>query len=165
MASEEVRAGAVAVPVVADPAPLGLAGFALTTFVLSAHNAGWFGTVGSAVVIGLALFYGGVAQFLAGMWEFRTRNTFGAPAFSSFGAFWLSFWALLHFYAAKIPTADAGHAIGLYLIAWGIFTCYMFVASLRTTGAVEAVFLLLAATFIILGIGEAGGTSGIGKLR
>ena len=155
---------AVVHPTTANPAPLGLAAFALTTFVLSFFNAGLVSEKGEPVVFGLALFYGGVAQFLAGMWEFRTGNTFGATAFSSFGAFWLSFWALLHFYAAKIPTADAGHAIGLYLIAWGIFTCYMFIASLRTTGAVAAVFLLLAATFIILGIGNAGGTSGIVKL-
>jgi succinate-acetate transporter protein len=98
------------------------------------------------------------------MWEFRTGNTFGATAFTSYGAFWVSFWLLVHFYAAKIPAADAGHAIGLYLIAWGIFTAYMFIASLRTTGAVALVFILLAITFIVLGIGNAGGTSGIVKL-
>src|SRR5262252_9853259 len=74
-------------PAIADPAPLGLAGFALTTFVLSVHNGGWAPDV---IWIGLAFFYGGLAQFLAGMWEFRNRNTFGAVAFSSYGAFWLS---------------------------------------------------------------------------
>src|SRR3954447_14835716 len=116
-------------PVTADPGPLGLGAFALTTFVLSMFNSGLVSDKGEPVVLGLALFYGGVAQFAAGMWEFRTGNTFGATAFTSYGAFWLSFWALLHFYAAKIPAADAGHAIGLYLIAWGIFTAYMFVAS------------------------------------
>jgi len=127
-------------------------------------NSGLVSDKGEPVVLGLALFYGGVAQFAAGMWEFRTGNTFGATAFTSYGAFWLSFWALVHFYAAKIPAADAGHAIGLYLIAWGIFTAYMFVASLRTTGAIALVFLLLAATFIILGIGNSGDKSGIIKL-
>ena len=84
-------------------------------------------------MFGLALAYGGLAQLLAGMWEFRTGNTFGAVAFTSYGAFWLSFWAFVQFFAKDVPAADAGHAVGLYLIAWGIFTAYMFVASLRTT--------------------------------
>src|SRR6195952_2466890 len=120
-------------PVTADPGPLGLAAFALTTFVLSMFNSGLQSEKGIPVVLGLALAYGGLAQLLAGMWEFRTGNTFGATAFTSFGAFWLSFWVLVEFLAKDIPAADAGHAIGLYLIAWGIFTTYMFVASLRTT--------------------------------
>ena len=128
----------------------------MTTFVLSMFNAKLVGSGGEPVVLGLALAYGGIAQLLAGMWEFRTGNTFGAVAFSSFGAFWLSFWALNVFFAAKIPPADLGHAVGLYLWAWAIFTTYMFVASLRTTGAVALVFLLLAATFILLGAGNSG---------
>src|SRR5919205_1384552 len=99
----------------ADPGPLGLAAFALTTFVLSMFNAGLVSKAGEPVVLGLALAYGGIAQFAAGMWEFRTGNTFGATAFTSYGAFWISYWALVHFYLAKIPEADAGHAIGLYL--------------------------------------------------
>ena len=149
---------------VADPGPLGLAAFALTTFVLSMFNAGLVSDKGEPVVFALALTYGGIAQFTAGVWEFRTGNTFGAVAFCSYGAFWLSFWAIEQFYAAKIPAADAGHAIGLYLIAWGIFTAYMFVASLRTTVAVAMVFILLAITFIVLGIGNAGGSAGTIKL-
>ena len=147
-------------PSIADPGPLGLAAFALTTFVLSFFNAGLVSDKAEPVVFGLAFAYGGIAQFLAGMWEFRTGNTFGAVAFSSYGAFWLSFWAYVQFYAAKIPAADAGHAVGLYLIAWGIFTTYMFVASLRTTAAVAAVFFLLAITFFLLGIGDAGRAHG-----
>src|SRR5919204_677717 len=141
----------------ADPGPLGLAGFAMTTFVLSMFNADLVNKGGEPVVLGLALAYGGVAQLLAGMWEFRTGNTFGAVAFSSFGAFWISFWALVVFYAPKIPAADAGHAVGLYLWAWAIFTAYMFIASLRTTAAVALVFALLSITFILLGIGNSGG--------
>src|SRR4051794_8133850 len=120
----------------ADPAPLGLAGFALTTFVLSMFNSHLVSSAGEPVVLGLALAYGGVAQLLAGMWEFRTGNTFGAVAFSSYGAFWISFWALVTFFVPKIPAAHAGDAVGLYLWAWGIFTTYMFIASLRTTGAI-----------------------------
>jgi len=141
----------------ADPGPLGLAGFAMTTFVLSMFNSQLVSAGGEPVVLGLALAYGGIAQLLAGMWEFRTGNTFGAVAFSSFGAFWISYFVLVTFNVSEFPDpTTAGHAIGLYLWAWGIFTSYMFVASLRTTGAVALVFLLLAITFILLGIGNSG---------
>jgi uncharacterized protein len=156
---EEARAVA-ATPVgwtPADPAPLGLAGFAMTTFVLSMFNANLVSSAGEPVVLGLALAYGGIAQLLAGMWEFRTGNTFGAVAFSSYGAFWISFWALVTFFAKDIPAAHVGAALGLYLWAWAIFTAYMFVASLRTTGAVALVFALLTVTFILLGAGNTGG--------
>lgn len=151
----------------ADPGPLGLAGFAGTTFVLSLINAGLVGAgnvVGGGLlplVAGLALAYGGIAQFAAGLWEFRTGNTFGAVAFCSFGAFWISFYFIVHSAASLAPT-EVFSGLGLYLWMWGIFTAYMFVASLRTTGAVAAVFLLLTITFIILGIGNsalAGGHS------
>jgi uncharacterized protein len=147
----------------ADPGPLGLAGFAMTTFVLSMFNAKLVSAGGEPVVLGLALAYGGIAQLLAGMWEFRTGNTFGAVAFSSYGAFWISFWALVVFYVPKIPAADAGHAIGLYLWAWGIFTTYMFVASLRTTGAVAFVFFLLAITYVLLAAGNSGNHANVVK--
>src|ERR1700710_362782 len=139
----------------ADPGPLGLAGFALTTFVLSMFNAGLVSKAGEPVVLGVALAYGGIAQLLAGMWEFRTGNTFGAVAFTSYGAFWISFWALITFFAPNIPAEPLGAAVGLYLISWGIFTAYMFIASLRTTIAIAVVFILLAATFFLLGIGNA----------
>ena len=148
---------------VADPGPLGLAAFALTTFVLSMVNAGLVSDKAEPVVFGLALAYGGLGQLLAGMWEFRTGNTFGAVAFSSYGAFWLSYWAFVQFYADKVPAAETGNAVGLYLIAWGIFTAYMFIASLRTTGAIAVVFLLLALTFFLLGIGDASDSSGVTK--
>jgi uncharacterized protein len=149
---------------IADPGPLGLAAFALTTFVLSIFNAHLMGAGGEPIVFGLALAYGGVAQVLAGMWEFRTGNTFGAVAFTSYGAFWLSFWAFVQFFEKSVPAKDAGHAVGLFLIAWGIFTTYMFVASLRTTAAVSLVFLLLAATFFLLGIGNAGAHETVTKI-
>jgi succinate-acetate transporter protein len=141
---------------IADPAPLGLAAFAMTTFVLSMFNANLVGAGGEPVVLGLAFAYGGLAQFLAGMWEFRNGNTFGATAFTSYGAFWLSFAAYVEFFSKSVSPADAGHAVGLYLIAWGIFTLYMVIPSLRVSVAVAAVFVLLAATFFILGIGNAG---------
>jgi succinate-acetate transporter protein len=153
----EVRAGWSP----ADPAPLGLAAFALTTFVLSMFNAGLVSKAGEPVVLGLALAYGGIAQILAGMWEFRTGNTFGAVAFTSFGAFWVSFWAFVTFFEDSVPAEHAASAVGLYLIAWGIFTLYMFVASLRTTAAIATVFALLAATFFLLGIGNANESEGL----
>ena len=148
---------------IADPAPLGLAGFALTTFVLSMFTSGLVSEKGEPVVFGLALAYGGIAQFLAGMWEFKNNNTFGATAFSSFGAFWISLWLLDVFYAKDIPEAQLGDAVGLYLIAWGIFTTYMWIASFRVSVAVNAVFLLLAITFFLLGLGDTSGTEDIGK--
>jgi uncharacterized protein len=161
MAAEDSRSGGIKI---ADPGPLGLAAFAMTTFVLSMFNADLVSRSGEAIVLGLALAYGGIAQVLAGMWEFRTGNTFGAVAFTSFGAFWISFWAFVQFYAAGVPAADAGHAVGLYLIAWGIFTAYMSIAALRTSGAVLAVFVLLTATFFVLGIGNAHGSDSVVKL-
>ena len=151
----------------ADPGPLGLAAFAGTTFVLSLVNAGLVGDkslVGGGLlplVAALALAYGGLAQLLAGIWEFRTGNTFGAVAFCSYGAFWISFFFVVQA-AGSVAKTELFSGLGLYLWMWGIFTTYMFVASLRTTGAIALVFLLLAITFIILGIGNsalAGGTS------
>ena len=152
--------GAMAGWTPADPGPLGLAGFAGTTFVLSLVNAGLVGVQHGApgggllpLVAGVAIAYGGIAQFLAGIWEFRTGNTFGAVAFCSYGAFWISFYFIVHS-AAENTGSVLFSGLGLYLWMWGIFTTYMFVASLRTTGAVALVFLLLAITFIILGIGN-----------
>jgi succinate-acetate transporter protein len=105
-------------------------------------------------VLGLALAYGGIAQLIAGIWEFRTGNTFGAVAFCSYGAFWISFYFLVTVGLKGVPVKDITSVIGLYLWTWGIFTSLMFFASLRTTGAVAIVFLLLAITFIVLGIGN-----------
>jgi uncharacterized protein len=139
----------------ADPAPLGLAAFAMTTFVLSMFNANLVNGKGVPVVLGLALAYGGIVQLLAGMWEFRNGNTFGAVAFSSFGAFWISFWALNVFYAKDIG-GNVGHAVGVYLWAWAIFTAYMAVAALRVSAAVLLVFVLLTTTFVLLAIGADG---------
>ena len=156
----------------ADPGPLGLAAFAGTTFMLSMINAGLVGNgtlVGGGLlpmVAGLALAYGGIAQLIAGIWEFRTGNTFGAVAFCSYGAFWISFFLIVQLGVPGVVAAKASGEIfsglSLYLYTWAIFTAYMFIASLRTTGAVALVFLLLTITFLVLGIGNAslvGGTS------
>lgn len=143
---------------IADPAPLGLAAFALTTFFLSTVNAGLVPASVEPVVFGLAFAYGGGAQLLAGMWEFAKGNTFGATAFSSYGAFWLSFWWLTgHTDLSKVgPDLDKG--IGLYLLAWGIFTLYMTIAASRVSGAVLTVFVLLTLTFFALAFGKFAGS-------
>ncbi|MGH8862530.1 MAG: acetate uptake transporter, partial [Jatrophihabitantaceae bacterium] len=144
---------------IADPGQLGLAGFALTTFVLSCYNAKLIGT-GEGVVLGLALAYGGIAQLLAGMWEFVKGNTFGAVAFSSYGGFWLSFWYLVNHLPADAKGNDLPHGLGVYLLGWGIFTTYMFIASTRVSGAVMAVFAALALTYFALAIGNFGISEG-----
>ena len=150
---------------IADPAPLGLGAFALTTFFLSAVNAGWVPASVEPVVFGLALAYGGGAQFVAGMWEFAKGNTFGATAFSSYGAFWLSFWWLTaHIESYKIPAGDVGKGLGLYLLAWGIFTAYMTVGATKVSGAVLAVFALLTLTFLVLALGDFQGSENITKI-
>ncbi|RPE44779.1 hypothetical protein EDD90_8031 [Streptomyces sp. Ag109_O5-1] len=139
---------------IADPGPLGLAAFATTTFVLSVFNAGLITDKSlAAVVLPIALFYGGLAQTLAAMWEFRKVNTFGATAFGSYGAFWLAYAAYAKFVAGGLPAA-AHQATGLFLLAFAIFTVYMTVAAARTTGALLAVLATLSATFIVLCVGE-----------
>ena len=146
---------------IADPAPLGLGAFALTTFVLSVINAGWVPATVEPVVFGLALAYGGGAQLLAGMWEFTKGNVFGATAFSSYGAFWISFWWLTGHTDLSGAGADAAKGVGLYLLAWGIFTAYMTVAATRVSGAVLTVFVLLTVTFLVLAWGEFAGSDSI----
>jgi len=138
---------------IADPGPLGLAAFAGTTFFLSVVNTNMLGASVQSIVLGLALFYGGLAQLLAGMWEFIKGNTFGAVAFVSFGAFWMSFWYLLNHLPEKAPPTDILHGVAVYLLVWTIFTANMTVGAMRTTGAITAVFALLTLTFLVLTIG------------
>jgi succinate-acetate transporter protein len=140
-------------PTIGDPGALGLAGFAMTTFVLSVFNAELADASLEGVVLPLALFYGGIAQLLAGMWEFRRGNSFAATAFSSFGAFWLAFAAYVSRIVPSLNPDLAYQATGVFLLAWTIFTAYMTVAAMRTTGAVLAVFVTLTLTFLILTIG------------
>lgn len=158
----------------ANPAPLGLCAFALTTFVLSCINVNFRGlaVTNNSIVIGIAFGYGGLAQLLAGMWEFAAGNTFGATAFSSYGAFWISF-AFILWPSAEIETrteaagGESGllNALGLYLIGWFIFTFLMLIASLRSSAALVSVFFFLTITFLLLFIGyllEANGSMAVG---
>ncbi len=158
MAAVETRAPSV--PTIANPAALGLGGFALTTFVLSTHNAG---LAPNLTWLGLAFFYGGLAQFMAGMWEFRTGNTFGATAFSTYGAFWMSLATfVVLILAGKVPEKDVSTDLGWFLLAFAIFNTYMMFWSLRVNVAVFLVFLTLEITEILLFIGAFAG-SGAGS--
>jgi succinate-acetate transporter protein len=135
---------------IADPGPLGLAAFALTTFLLSAANAHWTrGNSAGTAFLGYALAYGGAIQLLAGMWEFRNRNVFGATAFSSYGGFWIG----LFFWIKNAP-ANSGHDLGWILVAFAIFNTYMLVMSAQVNLAVFGVFLTLEVTEIFLAIGN-----------
>jgi succinate-acetate transporter protein len=165
-----------AVPVagIADPAPLGLAAFALTTFLLSAANAKWMNSATGDAWLGYAFAYGGLGQLLAGMWEFRNRNVFGATAFSTYGGFWigLGLWRLL----VAPPPAGAGplavaahaaaatHDLGWILLAFAIFNTYMLLWSTQVNAAVFAVFLTLELTEIFLFIGFLGANSNVIKV-
>ena len=150
---------------IADPAPLGLAAFALTTFLLSAANAKWMNSATGDAWLGYAFAYGGLGQLLAGMWEFRNRNVFGATAFSTYGGFWigLGLWALLVAPHAASASA-AGHDIGWILLAFAIFNSYMLIWSTQINVAVFTVFLTLELTEIILFIGNLGGNANVVKI-
>jgi succinate-acetate transporter protein len=139
----------VEIPSAADPAPLGLAAFALTTFLLSAKNAGW--TDGGDAWLGFAFAYGGLAQLLAGMWEFRNRNVFGATAFSTYGSFWIGLG--LYVLLVEEGSPNALNDLGWILLAFAIFNTYMLLWSTRVTVAVFCVFLALEATEIVLAAG------------
>jgi succinate-acetate transporter protein len=138
---------------VADPAPLGLGAFALATFMLSGHNAGFIPDI---AWLGLALFYGGTIQLLAGMWEFRNRNVFGATAFSTYGGFWLglgSFVVLAELTSLGDAIDNVDNALAWFLISFAIFNTYMLLWSMRVNIAVFGVFLTLEVTEILLAIG------------
>ncbi|HSP71942.1 MAG TPA: acetate uptake transporter [Gaiellaceae bacterium] len=139
----------------ADPAPLGLAGFALTTFLLSGHNASW---IPDLIWVGPALFYGGAAQLLAGMWEFRNRNVFGATAFSTYGGFWLGLGLFVTLaettkFVGAFKGGDLTNSLAWFLFAFAVFNTYMLLGSLRVSVAVFLVFLTLEITEILLVIG------------
>ncbi|HET7333116.1 acetate uptake transporter [Dyella sp.] len=140
-----------------NPAPLGLAGFALTTWLLSMINAGWFTGDAMNMVLAVALAYGGTAQMIAGVMELPRGNTFGATAFVSYGAFWWSFALFVLFLHDKVPAAF----VGWYLFMWGVFTFYMWIGTLRAARALQLIFLALWITFFLLAAGEWTGMPGL----
>ncbi len=147
---------------IADPAPLGLAAFALTTFLLSAKNADW--TRGTDAWLGYALAYGGLCQLLAGMWEFRRNNVFGATAFSTYGGFWIGLGLYVKLVAGGGTAAQVNNDLGWILLAFAIFNTYMLIASARVNMAVFAVFLTLELTEILLFIGAFSDSTNLTKV-
>jgi hypothetical protein len=139
----------------ANPAPLGLMGFAATTWLLSMINAGIFGKEGMPLVLGMALAFGGGAQVLAGILSYFRGNTFATVAFLSYGSFWLSFVAYAHDFGGNAPPAF----VGWYLLVWGVFTLYMWIAAFRHNTALQLVFLSLWVTFFLLAAGDLFGLS------
>ena len=138
---------------VADPGPLGLAAFAMTTFALSIANTNVWAPAGDTA-LALALVYGGSIQVLAGMWEFARKNTFGALAFTSYGAFWISYYVLAKFILPGVKPADVPTVVGVFLLGWTIFTFYLMVTTLRINVALVVVFVVLEVTFVLLTIGN-----------
>ena len=150
---------------IADPAPLGLAAFATTTFLLSAANANWMGAASGAAFLGYAFAYGGFIQLLAGMWEFRNRNVFGATAFSTYGGFWigLGLWVLLVAGNPKLTALQLGHDKAWIVLAFAIVNTYLLILSTQLTTAVFLVFLTLEATEILLFAGGFANSTGLVK--
>jgi succinate-acetate transporter protein len=164
----QLSGGGVVTPQAADPAPLGLAAFGITTLVLSVINAGWVPADTTAGVLALAIAFGGAGQILAGMWAFRNGNTFAGTAFTSFGAFWISFYLLNAVFVPQIKAAggtnDIGTFVGMYLFAWGVFTAYMTIASIASSRSVTLVFVLLTVTFFLLCAGAWGASDETTKI-
>lgn len=151
-----------------NPAPLGLSAFSLTTFVLSCYNAQAMGISSPKVVVGLAAFYGGAIQMLAGIWEIVVGNTFGGTALTSYGAFWLSYAAInissfgiVTAYAEADETSQVPNAIGFFLLGWAIFTFMLASITMKSTVAFCALFYMLAVTFVLLAAGEFSGKVGV----
>ena len=142
-----------------NAAPLGLAGFAVTTFMLSMINAKLINIGVEPVVFGVALMFGGIAQLIAGTIQFRNGSTFTGVLFTSFGAFWLSLCAIAEFFLKDVPPTQVGHSLGLFLYAFGIFAAWLWLASFRTNVGVVVSLGLLAATLFVLGAGNYSGNS------
>jgi uncharacterized protein len=136
----------------ANPAPLGLLAFALTTVLLSAHNAGFFGL--DAMILAMAVFYGGIAQIFAGVFECRKNNTFATTAFISYGFFWLSLAGIIVFPKLGIIDKPSEVAMGSYLAMWGLMSFVMFIATFRLNRALQVTFFLLVIAFALLSIGD-----------
>jgi len=143
----------------ANPAALGLTAFGMTTVLLNLHNAGFF-ELGS-MILAMGIFYGGLAQIVAGIMEWKKNNTFGTTAFLSFGFFWLSLVALIMLPKMGLANATTNDAMAAYLLMWGLFTAVMFIGTLRANRALQVVFGSLTILFILLALGEATGNGPI----
>jgi succinate-acetate transporter protein len=140
--------------VLANPAPLGLLGFGMTTVLLNIHNAGFFPM--TSMVLAMGIFYGGIAQLIAGVEEWKVGNTFGATAFTSYGCFWLTLVAISAL--SKLGfAADDGSSMASYLVVWGIFTLFMFMGTLRLNRTLQFIFGSASLLFFMLAVGKATG--------
>ena len=146
----------------ANPAPLGLMGFGMTTVLLNLHNAGFFGL--GTMILAMGVFYGGIAQVIAGIMEWKKSNTFGTTAFTSYGLFWLSLVGLIVAEKLGLAEGPSNGAMAAYLFMWGLFTAVMFIATLRFNRALQFVFASLALLFFLLALGDITGSSGIKTL-
>jgi hypothetical protein len=144
---------------IANPAPLGLCAFGTTTVLLNLHNAGLFEM--SSMILAMGIFYGGIAQVIAGVIEAKKNNTFGLTAFTSYGLFWLSLVAILVMPKMGWITAPSEHAMVAYLAAWGVFTLLLFFGTLKLSRALQFVFATLTILFFLLAIGDYTGNSSI----
>jgi succinate-acetate transporter protein len=138
----------------ANPAPLGLMGFGMTTVLLNLHNAGLIDGSGMGMILSMGIFYGGLAQIFAGMWEMKKGNTFGATAFSSFGLFWISLVAIEVFQVLEWFEAPSANAMAAYLVMWGVFTALMTLSTFKANRALQVVFITLTLLFFLLAIGK-----------
>ncbi|RJP74062.1 MAG: hypothetical protein C4524_13595 [Candidatus Zixiibacteriota bacterium] len=143
----------------ANPAPLGLLGFGLTTVLLNLHNAGFF-PLGS-MILGMGLFCGGLAQILAGLLEWKKGNTFGTTAFTLYGIFWWSLVAALILPRTGWAEGNDNTAMAAYLFIWGLFTAVMFLGTLRISRALQFVFASLTLLFFLLALGDLTGSAGL----
>ncbi|MCJ7769381.1 MAG: acetate uptake transporter [Dehalococcoidales bacterium] len=141
----------------ANPAPLGLMGFGMTTVLLNLHNAGFF-TLGT-MILGVGIFYGGIAQIIAGIMEWKKKNTFATTAFISYGAFWLSLVALLILPELGLGAAPTNTAMASYLFLWGLFTAVMYIGTLKLNRALQIIFGSLTILFVLLAIGDITGST------
>ncbi len=146
----------------ANPAPLGLLGFGLTTVLLNLHNAGYYEL--NTMILAMGIFYGGIAQIIAGMMEWKKNNTFGTTAFTSYGLFWLSLVALILLPNLGLGTATSKPAFAAYFFMWGLFTFIMFLGTLRLNRALQFVFLSLTILFFLLTARDYFGSAAIGTL-
>ena len=142
-----------------NPAPLGLLGFGMTTVLLNLHNAGYYPM--DSMILAMGIFYGGLAQIIAGIMEWKKKNTFGTTAFTSYGLFWLTLVALIFLPKLNLTAAPDDTAMGSYLLMWGIFTAVMFIGTLRINRALQFVFFSLALLFFLLAFGDFTGSAAL----
>jgi succinate-acetate transporter protein len=138
--------------ITSNPAPLGLMGFGMTTVLLNLHNAGFFGL--GSMILGMGIFYGGLAQVIAGIMEWKKGNTFGTTAFTSYGFFWLTLVALIVLPKMGLTAAPDNSAMVAYLLVWGLFTAILFIGTLRLNRALQFVFASLTVLFVLLALGD-----------